>query len=54
MEKFDFKSDKIIFHGCSTTSKACRVYNMKTLNMEESMQVKFDEFKEPEKDRIDE
>lgn len=41
--KFDKKSDKGIFLGYSLSSKAYRVYNKRTLVIEESMHVSFDE-----------
>ena len=41
--KFDSRSDKGIFLGYSTTSKAYRVYNKRTMVVEESMNVVFDE-----------
>lgn len=41
--KFDAKSDKGIFLGYSTTSRAYRVFNKRTLVVEESMHVIFDE-----------
>jgi len=41
--KFDSKSDEAIFLGCSLTSKAYTIFNRRTLNVEESMQVVFDE-----------
>ncbi|KAH9697228.1 hypothetical protein KPL71_023524 [Citrus sinensis] len=41
--KFDPKSDVGIFLGYSTSSKAYRVYNKRTLVVEESMHVTFDE-----------
>ncbi|KAH9744422.1 Integrase catalytic domain-containing protein [Citrus sinensis] len=41
--KFDPKSDVGIFLGYSNSSKAYRVYNKKTLVVEESMHVTFDE-----------
>ena len=41
--KFDSKSDVGIFLGYSTSSKAFRVYNRRTLVVEESMHVIFDE-----------
>ncbi|KAK2388390.1 putative mitochondrial protein [Trifolium repens] len=44
--KFDSKSDKGIFLGYSLTSKAYRIYNLRTQTMEESMHVKFDEFED--------
>ncbi|GAU29253.1 hypothetical protein TSUD_392030 [Trifolium subterraneum] len=44
--KFDSKSDKGIFLGYSLTSKAYRIYNLRTQALEESMHVKFDEFED--------
>ncbi|GAU39253.1 hypothetical protein TSUD_397000 [Trifolium subterraneum] len=44
--KFDSKSDKGIFLGYSLTSKAYRIYNLRTQTLEESMHVKFDEFED--------
>ena len=41
--KFDAKSDVGVFLGYSTTSKAYRVFNKRTLVVEESMHVVFDE-----------
>ena len=41
--KFDSKADEGIFLGYSTTSKAYRVFNKRTLVVEESMYVVFDE-----------
>ncbi|KAH9704888.1 Integrase catalytic domain-containing protein [Citrus sinensis] len=41
--KFDLKSDVGIFLGYSNSSKAYRVYNKRTLVVEESMHVTFDE-----------
>ena len=41
--KFDPKSDVGIFLGYSNSSKAYRVYNKRTLVVEESMHVSFDE-----------
>ena len=41
--KFDPKSDVGIFLGYSNSSKAYRVYNKRTLVVEESMHVTFDE-----------
>ena len=46
--KFDSKSEKAIFLGYSTTSKAYRVFNLRTRILEESMHIKFDEFEELE------
>ena len=42
--KFDAKSDEGIFIGYSLTSKAFRVFNKRTLQVEESVHVVFDEF----------
>nr|GEV63886.1 zinc finger, CCHC-type [Tanacetum cinerariifolium] len=39
--KFDGKSDEGIFVGYSTTSKAFRVYNIRTRNVEENMHITF-------------
>jgi len=41
--KFDPKADEGIFLGYSSTSKAYRVYNKRTLTIEESIHVAFDE-----------
>jgi len=41
--KFDSKADEAIFLGYSLTSKAYSVFNRRTLNVEESMHVFFDE-----------
>jgi len=46
--KFDSKSDKVIFLGYSSTSKAYRTYNLRTRILEESMHIRFDEFEELE------
>ena len=43
LAKFDLKSDEGIFMGYSTISKGYRVYNKRTLVIEESMHVLFDE-----------
>ena len=43
LEKFDAKSDEAIFLGYSSSSKAFRVFNKKTLIVEESIHVIFDE-----------
>ena len=43
LEKFDGESDKGIFLGYSTTSKVYRVFNKRTLTVEESIHVIFDE-----------
>lgn len=40
--KFDPKSDEVIFVGYSSTSKAYKVYNKRTLFIEESVHVTFD------------
>ena len=42
--KFDSKSDKTIFLEYSTTSKVFQVFNKRTLIVEESVHVVFDEF----------
>jgi len=47
LKKFDAKAQRGIFVGYSERSKAYIVYNSKTLCVEESMHVKFDD-KEPE------
>ena len=47
LTKFDPKSNEGIFLGYSTNSKAYRVFNLKTLVVEESMNVAFDESKPP-------
>ena len=41
--KFDAKSDEAIFLGYSTSSKAYRVFNKRTLTVEESIHVIFNE-----------
>ena len=41
--KFDAKSDEVIFLGYSITSKAYRIFNKKTLVIEESIHVTFDD-----------
>lgn len=41
--KFDARSDEGAFMGYSSTSKAYRVLNKRTLCVEESVHVKFDE-----------
>ncbi|RDY11998.1 hypothetical protein CR513_03233, partial [Mucuna pruriens] len=45
LSKFDPKSDKGTFIGYSTMSKAYRVYNFRTLKVEESIHVKFNDSK---------
>ncbi|RDX96785.1 hypothetical protein CR513_20518, partial [Mucuna pruriens] len=47
--KFDPKSDKGTFIGYSTTSKAYKVYNYRTLKVENSIHVKFNDSK-PDKE----
>jgi len=42
--KFHSKADEGIFLGYSLTSKAYRVFNKRTLTIEESIHVTFDEF----------
>ena len=50
--KFDSKANEGIFLGYSTTSKAYRVFNKRTLVVEESMHIIFDESNslDPKKD----
>ena len=43
MEKFDAKADEGIFVGYSTVGSAFRVFNRRTLVVEESVHVSFDE-----------
>ena len=43
MDKFILKSDGGIFLGYSSSNKAYKVYNNKTLYLEESMHVTFEE-----------
>ena len=43
LDKFDAKVDEALFIGYSSTSKAHRVYNKRTLRIEESIHVIFDE-----------
>ena len=43
LRKFDSKADEDIFLGYSTSSKAYRVFNKRTIVVEESMHVVFDE-----------
>ncbi|RDX93990.1 putative mitochondrial protein, partial [Mucuna pruriens] len=52
LDKFDPKSDKGIFIRYLTTSKAYRVYNSKTLKVEESIHVKFNDSK-PNKELLE-
>ena len=51
--KFDAKSDEGIFLGYSTTSKAYRVFNKKTLVVEESIHIVFDESLATGSEKID-
>ena len=52
--KFDAKSDESIFLGYSLTSKAFRVFNKRTLVVEKSIHVIFDESNPPfRKDSLD-
>lgn len=44
--KFDPRSDKEVFVGYSSTSKAYRIYNKKRQYMEESIHIVFDETKD--------
>ena len=46
LSKFDSKSDETIFLRYSTTSKVFRVFNKRTLIVEESVHVSFDEYNE--------
>ncbi|KAH9685791.1 hypothetical protein KPL70_014095 [Citrus sinensis] len=50
--KFDPKSDVGIFLGYSNSSKAYRVYNKRTLVVEESMHVTFDESKPSSTEKV--
>ena len=43
LRKFDTKSDEAIFLSYSTSSKAYRVFNKRTLTVEESIHVTFNE-----------
>ena len=54
--KFDAKSDEGIFLGYSLQSKAFRIYNKRTMIIEESIHVSFDESNAilPRKDILDE
>jgi len=45
LEKFDSKSDIVTLLGCSETSKAYRVYNSRTLVVEEAIHMKFNDTK---------
>ena len=52
--KFDSRADEGIFLGYSTSSKAYRIFNKRTLVVEESMHVVFDESNplDPRKDCV--
>ena len=52
MGKFDSKADEAIFLGYSLTSKAYKVFNRRTLNVEESMHV-FDEIVDLEENPLE-
>ena len=43
LKKFDAKSEEVIFLGYSTSSKTYRVFNKKTLIVEESIHIIFNE-----------
>ena len=51
---FDAKADTGIMISYSSVSKAYRVFNKRTLTVEESMHVVFDEFAEQTSNKIDE
>ena len=51
--KFDSKPGEAIFVGYSLTSKAYRVFNRRTLNIEESMHVVFDEIVDLEENPLE-
>ena len=51
--KFDSKADEAIFLGYSLTSKAYRIFNRRTLNMEESVHVVFDEIVDLEENPLE-
>ena len=51
LSKFDVKSNEGIFLGYATTSRAYRVFNKKTLLVEETIHVIFDEIIENLKER---
>jgi len=55
LDKFDAKSDEGIFLGYSLHSKTFRIYNKKTMIIEESIHVAFDETNpiSPRKDTLD-
>jgi len=47
--KFQAKNDQGIFLGYSNTSKAYRIYNIRTNTLEESIHVKFNKSLEPKR-----
>ena len=51
LSKFDIKSDEGIFLGYATTSRTYRVFNKRTLVVEETIHVIFDETMENLKKR---
>ena len=51
--KFDVKSDEGIFLGYSSVSKAFRIFNKRTLIIEESIHVVFNEISEIKKNDLD-
>lgn len=53
LEKFDVKSDKDIFLGYSSISKAYHVFNKRTLVIEESIHVIFNEIFKFKKNNFD-
>lgn len=50
--KFDEKSDEGVFLGYSITSKTYKIYNKRTLVIEESMHVSFDEYNPKKEDKV--
>ena len=52
--KFDFQSDEGIFLGYSTTSKAYRVYNKRTMKVMETMNVVIDESLDSSSEKVNE
>ena len=53
MSKFDSKADEAILLGYSLTSKAYRIFNRRTLNVEESVHVVFDEIVDLEENPLE-
>ena len=51
--KFDPKADEAIFLGYSLTTKAYRVFNRRTLNVEEFMHVSIDEIVDLEENHLE-